>query len=184
LNRGKGKEASAPRDPKPMVTGVSWDEVRAAVDEFTGGSTVRYDLIVGIARGGLPIAVAVAERFQDALFSVMLKRYVDTRDVPFFVFEEDSHRRSRRTKQVEIALPFDDASIRSILVIDDVTTFGNSLEAAEFLLRSKFPSAQIDFYVYAADLPRLSASRPDIAGRIAFSRTIDNKRQWLKFPWE
>jgi adenine/guanine phosphoribosyltransferase-like PRPP-binding protein len=183
--RKVNKSGLALREPlPPITTEVAWDAVRDGVTRFTDLNTREYDLIVGIAKGGLPIAVAVANRLPAAGFSAMLKKYVDTKHAPFFVFEEGTNKRSIRTKQVNFALPLEIPPVRRALIVDDVTTFGNSLATAESLVLGQFPEAEIDFFVFAADLSRLAASRPSIADRTRCAREVDNRAEWLRFPWE
>ena len=167
------------------VTLVSWEALISAVDKFSSECRTEYDLIVGIAKGGLPIAVSLAHRLPNARFSAMLKRYIDVKQAPFFVFENESHRRSKRKKVIDsFTLPVHDKEVKRILIVDDVTTFGNSLETAELLIKEQLRNAEIDFFVYAVDVSRLSASKPEISKRVKYHREIDNRIEWLQFPWE
>ena len=169
----------------PRVTVVEWDELQAAVDEFCARNLTQFDLIIGIARGGLPIAAALAHALPEARFSTMVKTYVDVKQKPFFVFKDGTHLRSDRKKIFEsFSIPDLEKKVKHILVVDDVGTFGYTLEAAELLIRAQSADALIEFFVFAADLPRLAASRPNVVERLHFHREVDNRAEWLEFPWE
>lgn len=167
------------------ITLVMWDTLITAVDRFASECQKEYDLIVGIAMGGLPIAVSLTHRLPNTRFSAMLKRYVNVRQAPFFIFEDESHRRSNRKRIIDsFTLPVHDKEVKRILVVDDVTTFGNSLEAAELLIKEQLKDAEVDFFVYAVDVSRLGAAKPELSMRVKYHREIDNRLEWLQFPWE
>jgi len=178
------KDLPAPAE-ETKITLVTWDEVITAVNKFASECQKEYDLIVGVAKGGLPIAVSITHRLPNARFSAMLKRYINVKQAPFFVFEDESYRRSNRKKIIDsFTLPVQYKEVKKILVVDDVITFGNSLEAAELLIKKQLKNAEIDFFVYAVDISRLSATKPEISKRVKYYREIDNRLEWLQFPWE
>lgn len=163
------------------ITIVPWDSLIIAVDRFASDCTKEYDLIVGIAKGGLPIAVCLAHRLKNVRFSAMLKNYIDVSQDPFFVFKKNPSGILRDDSSI---LPVYDKKAKRILVVDDVTTFGNSLETAELLIRKQVKDVEVDFFVYALDAARLVESKPKILQRVKCHLIIDNRLEWLQFPWE
>jgi len=185
LSRTQTPNELPPSTENTKITLVTWDELITAVDKFASECPKENDLIVGIAKGGLPIAVSLTHRLPNARFSAMLKRYINAKQAPFFIFENETHRRSNRKKVIDsFTLPVHDKEVKRILVVDDVTTFGNSLETAELLIRGQLKNTEIDFFVYAVDVSRLSASKPEFSKRVKYHREIDNRLEWLQFPWE
>jgi hypoxanthine phosphoribosyltransferase len=116
---------------------------------------------------------------------VIFKRYEPESDHPFFVFAEDADIRSEdRVRLFDLAWP-SIASGSSILVVDDVITFGNTFEAAESLIRFRVGnSPEIRFFTFAADKRRLAAAKPNVFRRLQSGVDIDNRNTWLVFPWE
>lgn len=171
---------------KGKIKPVTWNDILTKIDEYISKLTKKYDLILGIDRGGLPIAVVLSHRMNDAKVASMLKSYMGSKAEPFFVFDDNNRARSERKRIIEsFILPPLRGEIQNVLVVDDVTTFGNTLETAELLLRTSIsPNLNVDFYTYAADLNRLSISKPDLSKRLYTSSDIDNQNVWLSFPWE
>ena len=95
-------------------------------------------------------------------------------------------RRARQKIEDGLLLPafFGKTEMR-VLVVDDVTTFGNTLEGVTDSIHKRLGAAvQVTYYVHAVDLDRLSASKPQICSRLHYSEAINNRKIWLRFPWE
>jgi adenine/guanine phosphoribosyltransferase-like PRPP-binding protein len=169
------------------IVNVHWAELIAGIDRFVG-SADGFDLLIGIARGGLPLATALSARFDRCGFGVYARRYLDEAATrPFAVFDGSSMARRARVKIEDgLLLPaiFQKPDMR-VLVVDDVTTFGNTLEGVTDSIHKRLGSAvQVSYYVHAVDLDRLSASKPQICRRLQYSEVINNRKTWLRFPWE
>jgi len=166
---------------------VHWDEIIEGIDRFIAESSTRPSVIVGISRGGLPIAVALAHRYSNMPLAGIFKRYEPEVDHPFFVFAENADVRSEdRVRLFDVlAWPSIQSSGSSILVVDDVTTFGNTFEAAESLIRFRVgDSPEIRFFTFAADRKRLAAAKPGVFRRLHTVADVDNRSTWMVFPWE
>lgn len=169
------------------IVDIQWADVLAGLDRFAGQPR-DVDLVIGVARGGLPLAIAMAMRLERSEFGVYLKRYTDDdADRPFAVFDMPSRTRRGRQK-VEDGLVLPGLLHRrevNVLVVDDVTTFGNTLESAtDAVIKRLGVLAHIEYYVHAVDLNRLSTSKQHIFVNLHYAVEIDNRKMWLRFPWE
>jgi hypoxanthine phosphoribosyltransferase len=151
------------RHEAPEREVLSWSLFGTAVRELAvtvAGSGYRPDLVLGIARGGLPIAGGIAY----ALGAKM----VGTLNVEFYT--------GIGTTLVEpVVLPplLDLAAIadQRVLVVDDVADSGRTLALVLDLVRERVSEAR-SAVLY--EKPR-SIVRPDYAWR----RT----ERWISFPW-
>lgn len=162
---------------------VNWTELDAAVQGFISANRVAYDLVVGLHPDGVILATSLSRRL-NSRFSAIEKIYPKMKRGPFFVFEDDSQARSKRESTFEFVAPTDLPDRPMVLVVDGVTTFGHTLAAARDKIISGMPDAQVDFFVYAVDLTRLSAAHDDVVRRLRFARRVDNYTIWLQFPWD
>lgn len=183
LRRRLKRSSSPARPPKRRVVNIDWSQLEAAAATFAAGSSVTYDLVVGVQPDGATLAGLLASRLQTRS-CVMYKNYLQSKRTSFFVFDQGKHSRSVRASVIQFTPPPDIVDPSHILVVDGVTTFGNGLLKAEEEVLKKFSTARVDFYVYAIDQPRLAASHPEIPDRVKFHRSIDNYVTWLHFPWD
>ncbi|MEY2473796.1 MAG: uncharacterized protein QOK28_3125 [Actinomycetota bacterium] len=143
---------------------LSWDDFDAAIE--AAASTIADfapDLILGIARGGLVPAVALAHFFHDAEFRVCSVARTKSDDA--YAAKEAPTLRWPTTPQ--------DIRGRRVLVVDDVVGTGASLK----LVRSRVAAlAPADVLTYAIAVNTAVSPRPDI-----YSQLIDD---WIVFPWE
>lgn len=182
--QSRHKRASLTRSSgERRVVKVSWDDVQAAASEFAARISVTYDLVVGVQPDGVSMANILAGRLQSRYVAID-KQYPQSKRTPFFVFEPDKHSRSIRESATHFTPPPDITNPSRILIVDGVTTFGNALAKAEEAVLKIFENTHIDFYVFAADQPRLAAAHPEIVERVAFHSSIDNYEIWLHFPWD
>jgi hypothetical protein len=180
--RRKNSSLSQPA-AKRRVVNVDWGQVQAAASAFAARNCVTYDLVVGLQPDGVSLANILAGRLQSR-YAAIDKQYPQAKRTPFFVFESDGHSRSVRASVTDLTVPRDIVNPSRILVVDGVTTFGNALAKAEKVVLRRFKNAQIDFYVFAIDQPRLAAAHPELVDRVAFHTSIDNYMIWLHFPWD
>ncbi|MDX8149893.1 phosphoribosyltransferase [Lentzea sp. BCCO 10_0061] len=176
--------ASPSRKPeKREIIEIKWKEIEVAVSNFVADNANKYDLVVGVHPDGISLANLMASKLS-ARYAAIEKRYTQATRQPFFVFDKESHARSNRKSITHFSAPPDINVSPRILIVDGVTTFGNALNKAEHAVRKEVKDAQIDFYVFAIDQPRLSASQPEVMKRVTFHRVIDNFAVWLLFPWD
>lgn len=162
------------------ILDVTWEAIEAWVSDLSA-EAMESDVIIGVARGGAPIATALAYRCPDAVLSFATNLRRSSTSGPFFVFEGDRDRRIE-TLHLELHIAAFDPGAR-VLVVDDVATFGDTLSVVEAKLEPSGPES-IRFATYAADLEVLSHQRPSVSARLSYCIEVDNSRDWLRFPWE
>jgi hypoxanthine phosphoribosyltransferase len=155
-DRGNGTEA----DAREVLT---WDLFGSAVRQLAQqvvDSGFAPDLVLGIARGGLPVAGGLAY--------ALGAKAVGTMNVEFYTGIE-------ATLAEPVVLPplldMDAVTGSTVLVVDDVADSGKTLDLVLRLVRERVTDARTAV-VY--DKPR-SVIRPDYVWR--------STDRWIVFPW-
>jgi hypoxanthine phosphoribosyltransferase len=119
----------------------------------------KFDLVVAMARGGIPLAMFVADKLQIAVDFMRVKSYksLSNKTEPKLIF--DVHTNIKGMK---------------ILVVDDLADTGDTLAFAVKHLKEKCEAGEI--ITAAMFLKPRSAFTPDL-----YVRAIDT---WVVFPWE
>lgn len=166
------------------VVDVSRDELENAVAELLKANKLfECDLVIGIQPSGTLLAEMVARKIQKPL-GHLIRQYKDTDTKPFYIFNSALPTRSKRISDRLMAIPDLTDPPRHALIVDAVTTFGNSLAATEQKLLEEYPNCKTSFFVYAVDETRLSAAEPEVFERLWSFKKINNYLVWLRFPWE
>ena len=152
-----------PADPAPGPEELSWDLFGVAVRELAqqvAGHGYRPDLVLGIARGGLPIAGGIAY--------ALGAKVVGTVNVEFYTGIE-----THLDEPVVLPPLLDLSALEGarVLLVDDVADSGRTLALVLDLLAGRVTECR------SAVLYEKPASvvRPDYAWR----RT----ERWITFPW-
>jgi hypoxanthine phosphoribosyltransferase len=157
---------------------TTWADVGALCDQLVGllrGPAP--DMVVGIAKGGLPIAVALCHQLRVPAFG-SLHLFQSTTDAPLDM-------------DVRAPLKYQGAVLpaghpRRILLVDDVVAKGLVMTEGERLLRERYgdhievtPVAAFADPVGIASGPAAALSK-----RLVAAEEIDNTSVWIVFPWE
>jgi hypoxanthine phosphoribosyltransferase len=157
---------------------VSWADHGAACDrlrERLAGPPP--DLVVGVAKGGLPLAVALCHQLRATAFGT----------VHLFQSASDD------AGDLDVATGLDyqgavlpDGDYQRIVLVDDVVAKGLVVTEAERLLRVRYgPGTEIIPVAAFADPAGIAAGPvPDLGRRLIVDQEIDNTRVWIVFPWE
>lgn len=166
------------------IRDIAWMEINAWISNLAQ-DLGNIDLIVGIARSGVPIATAFSYALPNANLSFATRISPRGKSDAFYIF--DGGRESRFKYNQEVIdvtnIPEDDRSIR-VLLVDDVATFGDTLTIVKTKLAKRLPKSEILIACYALDSSRLSESRPELVKQVMSNIEIDNEKVWLKFPWQ
>lgn len=137
----------------------------------------RIDLVVGVARGGLPAAVWLSHRLNAGAFGTVLARKTESEEA----FAID--RESRLTMDGGV-LP--SCAPTAILVVDDVVAYGDLFAAVEQAIRDRYgedvclrPAALFADCAQIADGPY-----SPLLDSLVYGEDIDNTSVWIDFPWE
>jgi hypoxanthine phosphoribosyltransferase len=135
------------------------------------------DLVVGIAKGGLPIAVTLCHRLRAPAFG-SLHLFQSATDAALDLDVGSP------LKYQGAVLP--DGHPRHILLVDDVAAKGLVMAEGQRLLRERYGDSVEVTPVTAFSDPAGIASGPaaELGKQLVAAEEIDNTRVWIVFPWE
>tara|TARA_B100000745_G_scaffold248580_1_gene170635 strand:- start:23611 stop:24126 length:516 start_codon:yes stop_codon:yes gene_type:complete len=164
------------------VINVDWQDVLASNRRLVA-EWEKPDAVLGVSRGGVPIAVHISYLAPLVPMSVVTRVAASGNNDPFYVFSQDKgDRRTRKPREFRIPELFGDP--RKILIVDDVATFGGTLEVISTMVQTLYPKAECSYYCYAVDRKRLRENRPWVDGLTVSFNDIDNAETWLSMPWQ
>lgn len=141
---------------------IGWEEFGSLAEELSNkikrdGS--HFDLVVGVARGGVPLSMVVADRLRLPVDFINVKSYVE---------------QGRRSEVKILSTLTSDAKNKDVLLVDDLVDEGETLSTLINYLREKYNPVRLK----TAVLYRKPWSKilPDY-----FVGTTD---AWVIFPWE
>jgi len=157
---------------------VSWSEFDALCARLA--RTIRLepiDLIVGIARGGLPAAVRLSHELSCRPFGAVLLTKTNS---------EDAFAVNALGKFVVSDLLLPAGSAATILIVDDIVAFGDAFTAIDEMLRQRYgPEVRLLHATLFADTTQVrSGPFAGILSTLYYGEDIDNKTTWIVFPWE
>jgi hypoxanthine phosphoribosyltransferase len=136
------------------------------------------DLVVGIARGGLPAAVHLAHLLEAPYFGTVHATKT-TSNAAFAIAPGDG---------VEVhgaMLPA--VAARRALLVEDIVTFGDVFQRVTPLVRGRYGGAALEV-VHAtlfADLEQIAAGpNPGLIESLFYGEAIDNRAVWIVPPWD
>jgi len=165
--------------PNVEVRPVAWDALQVWIRELAIEQD-QWDCIVGVSRGGIPLAITLSYYCDTKPLEFLYRNQAPGARAPFHIFgvdREERLKRNRLTFQLTTG-----GKYQRPLVIDDVTTFGDTLVVADELLSAEGATSAI-FATYAADLTVLSREHPMLVSRVRYATVVDNSSVWLSFPW-
>jgi hypoxanthine phosphoribosyltransferase len=166
--------------PRGKISRVPWNSIHDWIRELAAEQD-QWDCIIGISRSGVPLAVSLSYYCETKPLEFLYRSQAPGPRAPFYVFDEG---RAARLEHARKSFRLTTAGkYRRPLVIDDVTTFGDTLTVAGELLAAE-GITDIIFATYAVDLTVLERERPELARRVKYAATIDNSSVWLSFPWQ
>src|SRR5919202_1857014 len=158
---------------------VSWSEF----DGICRGLARRLrgfdlELVVGIARGGLPAAVHLAHLLRAPYFG-SVHATKTTSNAAFAIAPGDG---------VEVhgsMLP--QVAARRALLVEDIVTFGDVFQRVTPLVRERYGGAALEV-VHAtlfADLEQIATGpNPGLIESLFYGEAIDNRAVWIVPPWD
>lgn len=140
---------------------LSWSEygeLVGALSNLVNSSGREFDVVVGIARGGLPVALAVADELEATLDFVTVKSYTGIAE-------------RRRPKILRTVT--ESVRGRRVLVVDDIVDHGETMKAVVRHLREDRPRLVRTAAIFTKPWTRFD---PDFS-----LREVSN---WVVFPYE
>jgi hypoxanthine phosphoribosyltransferase len=140
---------------------INWTEygnLADALAEKVRSQRERYDIIIGIARGGIPVAMVVSDHLGVKLDIINVKSYAG--------IEERGNPRILSTLTEPI-------SGKRVLLVDDLVDQGDTMATVGEFLRGKDPALLKTAVLFRKPWTK---TEPDY-----FLEVVD---KWIVFPWE
>jgi uncharacterized protein len=157
---------------------VTWEEFeRLAAAVADDLAAFDPDMVVGVARGGLPLAVALSHRLGCRPFAVAVAR--KSRSDESFDIDAAS------TFAMD-ATAFPSGTPQRVVVVDDVVACGDIFAGVEDEVRAAYgPDVDVRFATLFLDRTQVASGpyRSKLES-CAFGEDIDNVEVWVVFPWE
>ena len=145
----------------PNFRYISWSDygnLAAALAEKIRASSKHYDLVVGIARGGIPVAMAVADHLNVKIDFVNVKSYTDF---------------GNRTSPRILSTLTEDIEGKDILLVDDLVDQGETLTSMKKYLGDMKPRTLDSAVMFKKPW---SKTDPDYY--------LESVTEWVVFPFE
>lgn len=167
---------------KPRIEVVDWPAIEHWLRSLAP-IVEAVDGIVGVARSGAPMATALSYLWPTKHLAFATRRDPRGSKDAFYVFDAGRDSRFERNRKSIFVSELPE-TVTKILVLDDVATFGDTLECVRERLEEMEKRVSVSFACYAVDAARLGEARPDILSRTSYSIDIDNSKIWMSFPWQ
>ncbi|MCL4435126.1 MAG: phosphoribosyltransferase domain-containing protein [Thaumarchaeota archaeon] len=140
---------------------VNWAEFGRLVEKLISkikASNHNYDLVIGIARGGIPPALEIANRLNLKIDFVNIKSYLND-----------------RTKQKPKILSTLSEKVEGcrILIVDDIIDSGDTMETIMEWLNQQKPRSIETTALFVKPWSRFTPTY-----------TVETVKEWIIFPWE
>ncbi len=140
---------------------ISWTEFGRLAENLVlkiEASNRTYDLVIGIARGGIPAALEVANRLNLKIDFVNIKSYLNDR--------------TRQKPQILSTISEKTEDCR-ILVVDDITDSGDTMKLVIKWLQQQKPKSIDTAALFMKPWSKLTPTY-----------IVDTVSEWIIFPWE
>jgi hypoxanthine phosphoribosyltransferase len=137
---------------------AAYGNLVSALAEKIRGSGTEYDLVVGIARGGIPVAMVISDELGVGIDIINVKSYtgIAKRKAPRIV--------STLTEEVKG---------KKVLVVDDLVDEGDTMKTVLTFLRKMRPAQLSTAVIFRKPWSKLEPR--------FHLETVD---EWIVFPWE
>ena len=140
---------------------IGWPEYGELLERLArlvASAGVKYDLVIGIARGGLPVAMVVSDRLGAKVDFINVKSYTGV---------------GARLRPKILTTITQEISGEQVLLVDDIVDEGDTMRTVTDYLRTKDPASIKTAALFAKPW---SSLRPDFSLGVLES--------WVVFPYE
>lgn len=137
---------------------AQYGELVSQLSEQVALSDEKFDLVIGIARGGLPVAMVVADRLATKVDFINVKSYTDV---------------GERTKPKILSTITERISGKRILIVDDLIDGGATMKSITEYLQKEKPRSMRTAVLFTKPW---STFVPDF-----YIKVVDS---WIVFPYE
>jgi hypoxanthine phosphoribosyltransferase len=131
--------------------------VSALAEKVRGGAT-KFDLVIGIARGGVPVAMVISDELGVRLDIVNVKSYTGI---------------AERTNPKIVSTLTEQVKGKNVLVVDDLIDEGDTMKTVLAFLRKEKPKELATAVIFKKPW---SETEPDFY--------LETVGEWVVFPWE
>jgi hypoxanthine phosphoribosyltransferase len=150
---------SSGRAKKRHIEWLEFGQLAERLAEAVKKDGRKVDLVVGIARGGIPLAMVMADRLRVPIDFINVKSYTGMR---------------QRGRVKIISTLFEDAEDKRVLVVDDLVDEGETMVTIiDFLKERHHPRDVLTASLFIKPWSRFA---PDYY--------LDTTDAWIVFPWE
>ena len=140
---------------------VTWEDYGRLVSNLSeqikaGGK--KFDLVIGIARGGIPVAMVVADQLGVKIDIINVKSYTGI---------------AERSKPQIISTLTEEVKGKTLLLVDDLVDQGDTMERVADFLGRQNPSSITTAVLFVKPWSKF---KPDF-----YLEVVD---EWVVFPWE
>ncbi|MEM3685024.1 MAG: phosphoribosyltransferase family protein [Conexivisphaerales archaeon] len=141
---------------------IGWEEFGILTERLVKkvqSDDSEVDLVVGIARGGIPLSMVLADRLRVPVDFINVKSYTAE---------------GKRSEVRILSTLLEDANRKSVLLVDDLVDEGDTLEKMTDFLRQNYSIRNLKTAVlFVKPWSRFS---PDFF--------VETTKAWIVFPWE
>lgn len=149
------------KDKKTRLLYLDWADYGRMAYALTGKirkSNKKFDLVIGIARGGVPLAMVISDQLGVKIDIINVKSYTGIR---------------QRGKPKVLSTLTDGVKGRRILLVDDLIEDGNTMKMMTGYVKAMKPKSLMTAALFVKPWSRFE---PDY-----WHKTVD---RWIVFPWE
>ena len=165
-------------DTRVSLRYVSWPEF----DDICRGLARRladtpFELVVGIARGGLPGAVFLAHLLGAPPFGT-IHACKTTSNAAFAMSADD---------EVDVrGVMLPDVEPRRVLLVEDIVAIGDVFHRCGLILRERYGNGlELVHASLFADIDQIAAGpHASLLESLFYGERVDNKRIWIVPPWD
>ncbi|MDA4128337.1 MAG: phosphoribosyltransferase [Thaumarchaeota archaeon] len=140
---------------------IDWTHYGDLVSDLTEAiksSGQEFDLVIGIARGGIPVAMVIADQLGVSVDIINVKSYIGI---------------AKRNKPKIISTLTENVKGKKVLVVDDLVDEGDTMETVLSFLKKARPAKLMTAVLFKKPWSRFD---PDFCLKV-----VD---KWVVFPWE
>lgn len=149
------------RPVSPSRKFVSWEEYGGLAERLSNKilkGRGNFDLVVGIARGGFPVALVVADRLRAPIDFVNVKSYLGI---------------GKRGTPKILSTLIEDVKGKKVLIVDDLIDEGDTMETVTEYVNSYHPNSISTAVLF---IKPWSGFKPNFY--------LKSVKEWIVFPWE
>ena len=149
------------RPVSPNRRFVSWEEYGRLAERLSKKilkNRGKFDLVVGIARGGFPVALVVADRLRSHIDFVNVKSYLGI---------------GERSAPKILSTLIEDVRGKKVLVVDDLVDEGDTMETVTKYVNTHHPDSISTAVLFIKPWSRF---KPNFY--------LKSVKEWIVFPWE